>query len=262
LQKLFSYQFSRNIWRILPDEDNESNLWAIELRSGLDKEVAFAVVNPAASKVLWETTPVGIDWFSSVTAFSYGHLFLHNYRHSDIPEPTDLLMVDGENGELQWALPNHVFMRTLDQECIEVTARQGDQYRYIGIKSESGLAASDSNARQESESRKVILAEPVRYLDGNEYFDQLASFISRVTEGHVPVAIDYLEKRPYMMFSYYLYEQNKISEYLLIMTDQMENLLHEKLSEGREGVGRSTVLLRGMNLVYLKNNNEFKSLTL
>ncbi|WP_158547908.1 DUF4905 domain-containing protein [Dyadobacter luteus] len=262
MQKLFSHQFSRNIWRILPDQDNESNLWAIELRSGQNKEVSFAVIDTGRSEVLWEASVVGADWFSSMTAFSYKHLFLHNYRHSDIPEPTDLLMIDSGNGELQWALPNHVLVRTIDQDKIEVATRFGDKYKYLQCKAETGLVVSDRETDGESEHRQIILAEPVRYMVGNDYFDQLASFISRVTDGHVPVAIDYLDKRPYMMFSYYLYEQDKISEYLLIMTDQMEQLLHERLSEGREGIGRSTVLLKGRNLVYLKNNNEFKSLTL
>lgn len=262
MQKLFSHQFSQNIWRILPDEDNESNLWAIELRSGQDKEVSFAVIDTLHSEVLWEADAIGTDWFSSMTAFSYKHLFLHNYRHSDIPEPTDLLMIDGSSGELQWALPNHVLVKAIDQDTIEVATRFGDKYKYVQCKAETGLVMQEMQTQGESEAREIILAEPVRYMDGNEYFDQLASFITRVTDGHLPVAIDYLEKRPYMMFSYYLYEQDKISEYLLIMTDQMEQLLHEKLSEGREGIGRSTVLLKGRNLVYLKSNNEFKSLTL
>jgi hypothetical protein len=74
--------------------------------------------------------------------------------------------------------------------------------------------------------------------------------------------IDYLEKRPYIIFSYYIYEQDKIAEYLLIVTDRKERILHEKLSEGREGTGQSTMLLRGEILVYLKNNNEFTGLTL
>jgi hypothetical protein len=51
-------------------------------------------------------------------------------------------------------------------------------------------------------------------------------------------------------------------QYLLIVTDQKQLVLHEKLSEGRDGIGRSTMMLKASTLVYLKNNNEFSSLTL
>jgi hypothetical protein len=81
-------------------------------------------------------------------------------------------------------------------------------------------------------------------------------------DGHIAVEIDYLEKRPYIIFSYYIYEQDKTVQYLLIVTDQKQLVLHEKLSEGRDGIGRSTMMLKASTLVYLKNNNEFSSLTL
>jgi hypothetical protein len=261
LQKLFSFQFSQNIWRILPDENPDSNLWAIELRSGEEKKISFAVIDLEVPALKWEGTPEGTDWWTSVTAFSYNHLFLHNYRYPDIPEPTDLLMVDGQNGEMQWVLPNHLLVKTLNEVEIEVATKVGDQFRYLTCKSESGLLIQSKEMNQ-PQTEEIILKEPVRYKEGNRYFKQLATFISEVTDGQQPVAIDYLEKRPYIMFSYYIYEQEKIAEYLLIVTDKKERVLHEKLSEGRDGIGQSTMLLRGENLVYLKNNNEFTGLTL
>ena len=261
MQKLFSFRFSQNIWRILPDENPDSNLWAIELRSGEEKKVSFAVVDLEVPALKWEGSPEGTDWWTSVTAFSYNHLFLHNYRYPDIPEPTDLLMVAGQNGEMQWVLPNYLLVKTLNTTEIEVATKAGDQFRHLTCKSESGILSQHTEI-QESHFVEIILKEPIRYREGNKYFEQLASFIAEVTGGQQPVAIDYLEKRPYMMFSYYIYEQEKIAEYLLIVTDKKERVLHEKLSEGRDGTGQSTMLLRGENLVYLKNNNEFTGLTL
>ncbi|MCE7039807.1 DUF4905 domain-containing protein [Dyadobacter sp. CY312] len=261
MQKLFSFRFSQNIWRILPDQDPASNLWAIELRSGEEKKVSFAVIDAAIPAIKWEGTPAGTDWWTAVTAFSYKHLFLHNYRYPDIPEPTDLLMVDGENGEMQWVLPNYLLVKTLSTTEIEVATKAGDQFRYMRCKADTGLLNHD-NEIGEPQAEEIILREPIRYKEGNKYFEQLASFITDVTGGKQPMAIDYLEKRPYMMFSYYIYEQEKIAEYLLIITDKKEFILHEKLSEGRDGTGQSTMLLRGDNLVFLRNNNEFTGLTL
>ena len=261
LQKLFSYRFSQNIWRILPDPDPGSDLWAIELRDAQTKIVSFAIIDLAIPGLKWQAEPEATDWWTSLTSFSHGHLFLHNYRYPDIPEPTDLLMVSGENGEMQWILPNHLLVRTLNSRFIEVVTKAGDQFNYFTCNAETGLSVPNAENTDESENQ-IILREPVRYMEGNPYFDQLAAFIKKHTPGHQPVVIDYLEKRPYMMFSYYLYELGKTSAYLLVMTNKSELVLHEKWSEGRDGFGQSTMFVKGEKLVFLKNNNEFSSLTL
>ena len=259
--KVFSHKFPENVWRILPDSDPDSDLWAIELREVPAKKASFAIIDLKESKLKWHESPEGTDWWTSLTAFSFGYLFLHNYRFPDLPQPTDLLTVSADDGELKWVLPNYLLVKSLNHNSIEVATKVGDQFKYFKCESKTGkLDALDENIYQPDS--QVILREPVRYKEGNIYFDKLATFIRESTLGHQPVSIDYLEKRPFMMFSYYIYEQEKMLEYLLIVSDKMERIYHEKLSEGRDGIGRSTILLKGSRLVYLKNNNEFSSLTL
>ena len=261
LQKFFSHKFSQNIWRILPDSDPDSDLWAIELRDVQEKKVYFAIVDLAGPFLKWITSPEGTDWWTSLTAFSFGNIFLHNYRYPDLPEPTDLLLLARESGEVKWALPNFLLVKPIDKQNIEIATRKGDQFLYFKCDPEIGEALVPSqNDNQIVE--QVILGEPIRYKEGNPYFERLASFIKEHTAGHQPISIDYLEKRPIMMFSYYIYEHEKTVEYLLVVTNKMERILHERLSEGRDGIGRSTMYLKGSRLVFFKNNNEFSSLTL
>jgi hypothetical protein len=261
LQNLFSFRFSENIWRILPDAGPESTLWAIELRDVEDKKVSYAVVDVAAKRMLWHRDVIGGDWWTSLTAFANGNLYFHGYRYPELPEPTDLFAISAETGALLWELPNHLLVRVIDHECIEVAAKTGEQFQH------SCRNAANGNLMQipprEGETGvSIILHEPVRYREGNVYFPKLSEFIQRSVDGHIAVEIDYLEKRPYIIFSYYIYEQDKTVQYLLIVTDQKQLVLHEKLSEGRDGIGRSTMMLKASTLVYLKNNNEFSSLTL
>lgn len=262
LQKLFSHKFSENIWRILPDSDPDSDLWVIELRDVPPaKKVSFAVIDLKKPELKWKEAPEATDWWTSLTAFSYGHVYLHNYRYPDLPQPTDLLMVSAEHGDLQWVMPNYLLVKTLNGSEIEVATRVGDQFKYSKCNSETGIISGTSDNNKQADEL-IILKEAVRYMEGNIYFDKLASFIFESTQGHRPVCIDYMEKRPFMMFSYYIYEQEKMTEFLLIVSGKMETILHEQLSDRREGTGRSTMLLKGSTLVYLKNNNEFSSLTL
>jgi len=245
----------------MPDSDPDSALWAIELRDVQEKKVYFAVIDLEVPSLKYIISPEATDWWTSLTAFSSGNIFLHNYRYPDLPEPTDLLMLGKENGQLEWVLPNHLLVKRLNDLEVEVATRRGDQFVYLTCKTETG-ELSGSGIMTDHVEPQVILAEPVRYKEGNVYFPKLADFIRTQTAGHEPVCIDYLEKRPVIMFSYYLYEQEKMSEYLLIVSDKMERILHEKLSAGRDGIGQSTMFLKGSKLVYLKNNDELSSLTL
>ena len=260
MHKIFSHKFSQNIWRILPDPNAGSNLWAIELREAEGKKVSFAVANVAVQQLLWHEQPEGTDWWTSLTAFSGKQLFLHNYRNPELPEPTDLITVNAANGHMLWILPNYLMVKESSPGIIEVATKAGDQFRHMSCHADTGELMPLSGDDKE-QSGEIILKEPVRYKQGNPYFDQLSSFIKKVTDGHVAVNIDYLEKRPYIMFSYYIYEQDKAIQYLLIVTDNRQIVLHEQLSEERQGIGRSTMMLKASTLVYLKNNNEFSSLT-
>lgn len=261
MQNLFSLRFSENIWRVMPDAHPDSSLWVIELRDTERREVSFAVIDPDNLAIKWQRQVEGTDWWTSLTAFSHNHIYLHNYRHPEVPEPTDLLAVNVETGFLSWILPNYLLVKNAGDGLLEVATRQGDSFKHLHCNAATGELLP-LNAGLPEPDDEIILTEPVRYIEGNMYFERLAQFIREATGGHIPVAIDYLEKRPYIIFSYYIYEQDKTVQYLLIVTDQKQQVLHEKLSEEREGTGRSTMMLKASTLVYLKNSNEFSSLTL
>ncbi|WP_031525649.1 DUF4905 domain-containing protein [Dyadobacter crusticola] len=261
MQNTFSYRFSKNIWRILPDADPASSVWAVELRDTEQKVASVAVIDSGEKALRWEGIPLGMDWWSSVTALSSHQFFLHHYRYPDLPEPTDLSAFSALTGEHLWDLPNHLLVKIIDKNRIEVAAKAGSGFSYHLCDVRSGALLPREEIVQADEDQ-VILQEPVRYKKGNVFFDKLSSFVEEITGGHQPISIDYLEKRPFMIFSYYIYHQDKTVQYLLIITTKRELVLHEKLSEEREGMGRSTMILKASALIYLKNNNEFSSLTL
>ncbi|WP_159470674.1 DUF4905 domain-containing protein [Dyadobacter sp. 3J3] len=260
MQKLFSHTFSQNIWRILPHTDPDRSEWAVELRESSEKNISFAMIDLNVPELSWQVTPEGADWWTSLTAFSGDHIFLHNYRYPDMPQPTDLLAIDSKTGNLLWALPNYVLVRTLHNDQLEVATFKSDQFQksIFDVKTEILTPVAEEINLPAPE---IILKQPVRYKERNVYFDRLASFLTDITGISKPICIDYLDERPYMMFSYYIYEQEKVAQYLLIVTDQKEIVFKEKISEGRDGVGQSTMMLKNKVLVYLKNNNEFSSLT-
>ncbi|QRR01722.1 DUF4905 domain-containing protein [Dyadobacter sandarakinus] len=245
---------------MIPDPDPAGNRWAIELRHIGAKSVSFAILDLDQQRLLWEKHLEGADWWSSLTAFAYNRIYIHQYRVPEVPEPSDLLCISGIDASELWVLPRHILVSVHGAGLLEVAVKSGETFRKLACDPDTG-ATTPWEAGAQLEDAEVILKEPVRYKVRNAYFDRLAAFIEKVT-GHKADAVDYLEKRPYIVFSYYIYEQEKSVQYLLIVNKKQELVLHERLSEERQGIGRSTMMLRGSTLVYLKNNNEFSSLTL
>jgi hypothetical protein len=260
LQKLFSHQFSQNIWRILPHPDTDVNEWALELREVTEKKVSFALIDLNTQTIRWLANPEHTDWWTSMTGFAYQQIFLHHYRYPEIPQPTDLSAHSAIDGEWLWTLPNYVLVRALGNGQLEVatTTNGSPQYAFCDAVTGQITEAKESNQTVND----VILRQPVRYNKGNIYFEKMAAYLQINFNINNPVCIDYLDHRPYLMFSYYIYQQDKFVQYLLVITEKNEVVLTEKLSEEREGLGQSTIMLKNSALVYLKNNNEFSSLKL
>ena len=261
LQKLFSHQFSQNIWRILPHPDEARNEWILELREISEKKVSFALIDLNIPEVRWQVSPQEADWWTSLTAFPDDKVLLHNYRYPDLPEPTDLFCLSAANGSFKWFLPNHVMVAGLSENVIKVASRQAETLKYSTVNSNTGeiIPFYDGN----DDAKGVIpYKQPARYETSNALFQDMAGFIDDLIGCGKPICIDYLDLKPYMVFSYYIYEQNLVVQYLLIVSKNKEISLHEQVSLPRDGVGLATMVLKNSTLVYLKNNNEFSSLKL
>jgi hypothetical protein len=260
LQKLLSYPFQQNIWRVLPHPAPGVQQWAIELREINQKKVSFALIDVHEQEPRWVTKPEDADWWTSMTGFSENHILVHHYRYPEIPQPTDLSALSTVDGQLTWTLPNYVLVRTINRNTLEVASTRDNGLKHVLYDLENGRMndLTDQNPTPSS----IILRQTVRYKSGDIYFDKLSTYLSENFNINNATTIDYLDHRPYLVFSYYLYECEKIAQYLLILTDKKELVLHEKLSEGRSGIGQSTLMLKESVLVYLMGNTEFRSLKL
>ncbi|TDB61157.1 DUF4905 domain-containing protein [Arundinibacter roseus] len=262
-QSSFSFEQAMAIWRILPHPHPEVNTWAVELRDTEQKTVSWVVLDFTSQKLLWQTTPEATDWWSSLTAFTESAVYLHNYRYPDIPEPTDLLSVSVVDGSLQWALPGVVFVQegeTANQ--IVVAQKMGEGVTYRLCDADSGRLQRAVEPIALPPGRAEACRTPERYYPQDIYFDVLSSFLQKVVRVSQPLAIDYLEATPYIAFSYYIYIEEKVAQFLLVVNQKQEVVYHQILSEGRKGLSSSTLVWKNDHLLFLRTQNELISLNL
>ncbi|GHB63218.1 hypothetical protein GCM10007390_16310 [Persicitalea jodogahamensis] len=242
-----------------PDRDE----WIVELRDAETKTVSWALLDLTTNQVLWQKSPSATEWWTTLAGFAGDRVFLHNYRFPDIPEPTDLLALSVAEGEVVWALPGWLFVRILPgTEQIVVAQKQAERIQYQLCDSNSGLLKNPVLEKDLPAVTEPNHHIPVRYEPHDIYFRQLSAFLGRMVETQDAVAIDYLESDPYVVFSYYLYDQEKAAQYLLVVNRNREIIYHNLLSDKRPGISLDTILLKNNHLVFLRNTNELNSLTL
>lgn len=260
-ENLFSHTFEQTIWRILPHPVR--NEWALELRDAEQKSVSWALLDLARPALRWQAAPEATDWWTTLAAFAGEALYLHNYRYPDVPEPTDLLAVSATEGTLAWVLPGWWLVRVQPEEgTLLVAQRLPETIRYHLCDAQTGVLRGTLNESKTPAQSTPDYRAPVRYGPRDIYFDVLSSFLEKMVGVPTPIAVDYLEVNPYVVFSYYLYEQKKVAQYLLIVNRAKEILYHERLGEDRQGVGRDTILYKAGYLACLRNSNEFISIKL
>lgn len=260
-ENIFSHTFTQTIWRILPHPSHD--LWVVELRNPAERLVSWALLDPESGVVRWTEAPSATDWWTSLVAFGEEYVFLHNYRFPDVPEPTDLLAVSAMDGQLQWVMPGWVFVRRATDEFTVVAARKqpgGIQYHWVNAA--SGLPLEPVSEAEANLVMEPNFRTPQRYEPHDAYFDVLANFLQKTAGATAPIAIDYLEMDPYVVFSYYLYEQEKVAQYLLIVHRDRTIVYRAPLGQAREGTGRDTMLWHKGRLVCLRGTHEFFSIKL
>lgn len=174
VQEEFSYQVPGQIWRALPCL---SGCWAIEWRILEEKRVGFSVIDPLKpGAVAIEAAVDGIDWWSSLAGAGLYCFFIHSYRNTDIPEPTDLAAFDMSSGEMRWILPGYRFEGVSDRGMLLVARKDAGGISVFECEELTGrvLAASASHERPGADWQ-----EAYRYTRGEAYYDFLRLYFHR-----------------------------------------------------------------------------------
>ncbi|WP_198034409.1 DUF4905 domain-containing protein [Dyadobacter tibetensis] len=261
MQKHFNHRFSQQIWRVLAHPHPQRGEWVLELRDPATKTVSFAVLDTKLQKLRWELAPANSDWWTSLTAVAGEQVYCHDYRYPEIPEPTDLRSLSIEDGRSLWELPGYIMVQPLDDDWILVSGKQTGQHKYSYVQANTGAISPF----KEQGSPKLVseqLQTPRILKKGDAYFEQMFDFILHMSPNHRATRIEYMDSNPFMMFSYYIYEQEKLVQFLLVVNKNKDILLHEPISEPADALGQGTMLMKGKELVYLRYKNEFSSLTL
>lgn len=253
-----SYPMPGQIWKVLPCG---SDRWVIEWRMPEGKRLGFSVIDPLNPDALVvQAAADGIDWWSSLAGVGMRCFFVHGYRNSDIPEPTDLMAFDMSTGEMRWVLPGYRFEGISEQKTLLVGRKDARGISVFECDELTGTpSAPPADSRVKPETGWL---EAHRYTRGEEYYDFLVGFLKKSVGLSPAGAVEYLDYADKMVFSFYLYENNGLVQYVAVLDRFRKVRYLEAIEKDLEKEGKGGLVLREGVIYFIKNKNNFVGINL
>lgn len=101
-------------------------------------------------------------------------------------------------------------------------------------------------------SEYFSLLKPLQYYQETQHFETVKSFILMKSQMSALSVIEYLEYKSLVFISFYVQEID-LANYLLVLNDQGEVLLKERIGEQLKGIGVDTFFILSGYLIFVKN---------
>jgi hypothetical protein len=258
----FSKLFSSVIWKIIADSDTGTVY--VETRDGDKRKALFHAFDLQAKKMLWADVSILDAWWSSLKIANKGNLLVVKFNDPDMPEQRGFAVIDGKTSKLLWGSDDAQVMQAEPDGIIVAEGKEEDS-SYLKLDWAAGKTLGAVSVKEmfsgfnkKAQTPSFVLY-PFHFEEENSFFSKIKEYIEIIT-GHKAVRmIEYLEKGDKVLISYYIYEEEKLTNFILVADEKGALLVHEKLNAGLKGIGMDTFFVLKDQLIVVKNNNELQS---
>jgi hypothetical protein len=171
--------------------------------------------------------------------------------------PKGLIAIDVHTKKIIWQQPQMNFGGLLQKGILTIEhTPEAPLYRLVNL--DTGIIEKTFDiqpALYEAEPVSPIFY-PRHYTEENKYFETIVSFLNNLLGIQPQKAFDYAEYKQLIIISYYLYTNNTLSNFLLVLDQQSRILLHEPIATQLSGIGLDTFLIVHHHLVFVKEKKE------
>lgn len=257
---MFLVPFEDIIWKIRLDE--KEKILILELRNPEKHKVDFTAVDLLSKKMLWKDIRADESWWLGVESARNGVTLLHGYKDPELPDHKGIAAVNSRTGKLIWKNDQLSFNGYAGSDIIaSENNHASDVENYFLLEENSGkvkekLSASDFLKKLSGvfrEKQKSEIVNGLHFSEEHEYFKKIEAFVAGLKNHQAKSAADYLEYGKFVIISYYIYENNKLSNFLLVTNEEAEEIFFGKIAEDLPGAGMDTFFLFGDQLIFIKD---------
>jgi len=255
IKTIIDLQFDGQIFNLLCD--NEAGVLALEIRNNAKYNASYAAFDLKKNKFINKKIQPAERWWTSMLSVNKESLILYQYHDQQSPDVKDIFALDLKKGKQLW-LHHQVILQNVENEKLTVLRQNDDNIENMIITLPEGKLKPFSDDVVQQKIDKI--EQPQHYKENSEYFDTVSKFVNKKYNISPIKAVDYLEVKEFIIISYYLLtnEGKSLNNELLVLNEQGEILLKEKLAKDLKGIGMDTFVIINGLLIMIKDKNTLK----
>ncbi|HTE30271.1 MAG TPA: DUF4905 domain-containing protein [Chryseolinea sp.] len=247
----FSHLFNGIIWNtvVTPEE----GILIIEVRNKELKRVTFSALSTGLGNFLWKDIAFDEPWWISLNAAAKQTAIFTIYLENNNPDKKGIFAYDITAQKVMWWNNDFSLVAVNDRFVRGIASKYG--VRELTL--ELGTGVETSAEKELLQSPDGVL-RPFQYTEDSSHFITIKTFLSSRFNLLPVSALEYLEYDALIFLSFYV-QEGGLANYLMIISDNGDLLMKEKLDEQLKGIGLDTFFLYGDSVFFVKNKRELFS---
>jgi hypothetical protein len=236
----------------LPPED----LLLLEIRDEDNRQVSFFALHYSSNTFLWKDIKLDDSWWSGLLA-AYKSVFLvQNYTNQDNPDTTRVSAFDIHSRKLLWEHPSFSFSAFSDGNVLGTSQKD---LKPVLLDLFSGEVLGQKIKLDSLSDEIFDPIRPFQYQEGTDYYDTVSTFLLNNFAIQPEGTVEYQEYDDLILISYYMREKDSLLNHLVVLNENGQVLLHEKIGEQLKGLGLDTFFILSGCLFFVRNKRELLS---
>lgn len=247
----FSHVFDGIVWKTVVAP--EKGILVLEVRNSEKKQVTFSALESRTGKFHWRDILFDEPWWISLGATAGDVVVFTLYLEKNNPDKKAVFAYHLLDRKILWWNNDYSLVSVSNHQVRGISSRYGS--RSVTLDLLTGNEVSEVADLYETPDRVV---RPHQYLADNEYFATVKTFLERKFNLVPVTALEYLEYDSIIFVSFYVQEV-VLTNFLLVVTSEGEQLLLEKLDDQLKGIGLDTFFVFSGCVFFAKNKSELVS---
>ncbi len=263
IQKLFSFNQGRNIWRIILTDLDQI---VIEERDVQKKEVYFSCIDRVSGKFFWkDKTFLDEKFWIGIEGTNSKYLILHQFEKPDMPNHKKIINVDLNSGEVLWVNDDLTFYN-LDENYVYGYISQFEKNEFFKLSIEDGDIISEMGSEEEA---KPIL-NSIKEKDYSRYSftetlnsptrdERISELISQFLSNNLYLAFsEFIDRSDYLVFNVYdkIEMRSLINRLIIFDKTQEKPILIETLNQSTPAPIPDSFFMYDDDLYFIKDKME------
>lgn len=247
----FSHVFDGVIWNTLSVPENDVIL--LEIRNAEKKKVSFSAFNFQKQKFLWKDKQLDEPWWIGLSAVSGNVILITIFTDTANPDKKGIVAYDLSSFELLWWNNDFSLVSFSRSEATGTSNKFGN--RQFSLELRTGKEIKPMEPAEKVDNNVL---RPSQYHEDHHYFVTVKTFLGQRFNLLPVTALEYLEYQSLIFISCYL-QEDALTNYLFIISEDGNLLLKEKLDEHVKGIGLDTFFILSGCVFFVRNKVELVS---